>query len=451
MPMKVFHNNTFPCTTFLLIFFLASCGGDHGDDNHTELTHQNDSHAPKSQENLLSMLEETHSPHGEFKLPRALTKDENKTHDSAVRSGSSSANELEAVFQVENPPVAGEPAHGAKSSDQDQLTTTTAKHTEPAKVAPASSEQDLEDLLPKLNVSKLAYEEQIDTLKKMVEQRDATIKTIKIINQQLRKELDRQMGTRSEVKANLPINGEMQVLRDDLTNLKNTFTLKVKELDELREYNKDLLKRLDNLAPSPSIGTNLRPPLEVNTTKKSRIANVDDTLDKTLLDLPAVRRNSKNKASTDSPRTGSLDFDAVVTAVNGKIKEAFYTEFFVTNSDLREILENSGIRLSNFKDIISHAELWAKSRKYPFRYPDLQKKIREALLDSIDDEKTPGRRIRTDIDGNSGEISGLSAGNYYIIGTASLGQVGVTWSVPIKVRAGRNKVSLTIANASWSL
>ena len=153
-----------------------------------------------------------------------------------------------------------------------------------------------------------------------------------------------------------------------------------------------------------------------------------------------------------SPPAGSLDFDAGVTAANGKIKEAFYTEFFIAKSDLREILENAGINLdTKYKNISSHAELWAQSRKYPFRYPDLQKDIRKALLDSIDDEKNPGRRIRTDIDGNSGEIRSLAAGNYYIIGTASLGQVGVTWSVPVKVKSGRNKVSLTIANASWSL
>jgi len=32
-----------------------------------------------------------------------------------------------------------------------------------------------------------------------------------------------------------------------------------------------------------------------------------------------------------------------------------------------------------------------------------------------------------------------------------LGKVGVTWDVPVVLRTGSNKLSLTLANASWSL
>ena len=454
-PMKIFDDTPFSFTTFLLIFFLASCGDDHAGDNHSGSSHDSDSHAPKSQENLLTMLEETDSPHGETNVHAPIA-NKHETAESVGRAASSSAKDLEALLGS-NPPVPGEPAHGAKSSDHGQLVepTVSATHPEITEIFSTSTDEDLEDLLSKLNNSKLALEEQIDTLKKMVEQRDNTINSLKLINQKLRDELNRLRKTNPGTSGSLPINGEIQVLRDELLKLKNTFTLKVKELDELRLYNKELLGRLDNLDPATKRNLASPPPANVNPTREStNVVTPDHSLDKLLPNLPVVAPlRSSGKEFTGSLEKGSLDFDAVVTAANGKIKEAFYTEFFIAKSDLREILENAGINLDNpkYKNIENHAKLWAQSRKYPFRYPDLQKDIRKALLDSIDDEKNPGRRIRTDIDGNSGEIRSLDAGNYYIIGTASLGQVGVTWSVPVKVKSGRNKVSLTIANASWSL
>jgi hypothetical protein len=453
--MKIFDNNPFSCTTFLLIFSLASCGDDHAGDNHSGSGHESDSHSPKSQENLLTMLEETDSPHGETSV-RAPIANKLETAESADHGASSSANDLEALLGG-NPPVAGEPAHGAESSDHGQLDepTISATHSEATEDFSTSPDQDLEDLLSKLNNSKIVFEGQMDILKKMVEKRDETINSFKLINQQLRNELNRLRKTSPGASGNLPINGEIQLLRDDLLRLKNTFTLKVKELDELREYNKELLNRLDNLEPVAKRTWASPPTANVNPTREStNVVTPDHSLEKLLPDLPVVAPlRSSGKKFTGSLKTGSLDFDAVVTAANGKIKEAFYTEFFIAKSDLREILENASINLDNpeYKNISSHAELWAQSRKYPFRYPDLQKDIRKALLDSIDDEKSPGRRLRTDIDGNSGEIRSLAADSYYIIGTASLGQVGVTWSVPVKVKSGRNKVSLTIANASWSL
>jgi len=54
------------------------------------------------------------------------------------------------------------------------------------------------------------------------------------------------------------------------------------------------------------------------------------------------------------------------------------------------------------------------------------------------------------VDG-SAMIDGLPAGKYFVIGTASLGKVGVTWSVPVSLNTGNNKISLTLANCSWSL
>ena len=96
-PMKIFDKTPFSFTTFLLIFFLASCGDDHAGDNHSDSGHDSDSHAPKSQENLLTMLEETDSPHGETSVHAPIA-NKHETAESANHGASSSANDLEALL-----------------------------------------------------------------------------------------------------------------------------------------------------------------------------------------------------------------------------------------------------------------------------------------------------------------------------------------------------------------
>ena len=50
--------------------------------------------------------------------------------------------------------------------------------------------------------------------------------------------------------------------------------------------------------------------------------------------------------------------------------------------------------------------------------------------------------VRTDINGYA-SVSKLSIGDYFVVGTASLGKVGVTWNVPVKLKDDSNKISLT--------
>jgi len=148
--------------------------------------------------------------------------------------------------------------------------------------------------------------------------------------------------------------------------------------------------------------------------------------------------------------SGRLEFQAAVTEASGKTREAFYTEFFITKNHLDDILKGADLKLADYEGIGSYAELWARVRKNEYRYPGLQRRIREALLAAVDTDQ--GRRIRTDIDGTSPIIKELSAGSYFIIGTAPLGQVGVTWSLPLAIEASSDKrVALTLNNSSWSL
>ena len=44
---------------------------------------------------------------------------------------------------------------------------------------------------------------------------------------------------------------------------------------------------------------------------------------------------------------------------------------------------NSEIQLNDYPKIDSYSELWARSRKNPFLYPGVQKKIRTTLLNEV--------------------------------------------------------------------
>ena len=142
-----------------------------------------------------------------------------------------------------------------------------------------------------------------------------------------------------------------------------------------------------------------------------------------------------------------LSFDAVVTLQNGKSKEAFYTEFFLLDRNFGQILQDGSIFLSDYSSVSSFEELWAQSRKTPFMFPGLNKKIRSLLQTEVSEGR--GYRVRTDLDG-AASLENLPARSFNLVGTASLGIVGVTWNLSVRLLGGANKLSLTLANAAWS-
>ena len=145
--------------------------------------------------------------------------------------------------------------------------------------------------------------------------------------------------------------------------------------------------------------------------------------------------------------TCQLSFDAVVTLQNGKSKEAFYTEFFLLDRNFGQILQDGSIFLSDYSSVSSFEELWAQSRKTPFMFPGLNKKIRSLLQTEVSEGR--GYRVRTDLDG-AASLENLPARSFNLVGTASLGIVGVTWNLSVRLLSGANKLSLTLANAAWS-
>ena len=259
--------------------------------------------------------------------------------------------------------------------------------------------------------------------------KDATIASLKELNNGLLEEIRRlrEYSTSQTVKeTTTPGNPLASSEVNQLGNLQGQLQIQKIQIDELQSQNENLERKVLKLTTNPYSKVKLSTPASMIESKPSQEVE------------PIV-----------SDRLGAeLNFDAVVTSINGKNKEAFYTEFFILRDDLESLLYKSGIELSDYPKIDSYSELWARSRKNPFLYPNIQKKIRTILLNEVNIAK--GKRIRTDIDG-AGTIPELNIGEYYVIGSAALGKIGVTWNVPINITSGLNKLSLTLANSSWSL
>jgi len=300
-----------------------------------------------------------------------------------------------------------------------------------------SPKTDAELALLNLEESTIEHQKSIEELRKINANKDTTIASLSSINDELLSEIRRLKGLPPrEAKEPSPLISEVVPKEEAITgfhaeisNLKNSLLLKSNEIKDLRFRNDSLEARISSLE---------------NTPKKNVILADPDFSSKDT--IPSAR--NINLSDVGRPGTCTLDFDAVVTSYNGKSKEAFYTEFFVVKENLSTILANGGVSLKDFSSVESYSELWARARKNSFLYPNLQKKIRSLLIAEVDNGR--GKRVRTDING-SAIVPEIVKGNYFIIGTAALGKVGVTWNLPVNLNQGLNRVSLTLANASWSM
>ena len=296
--------------------------------------------------------------------------------------------------------------------------------------APSMKQEENNSYLSSVSVLNVFDEASVNALNKSENEnaaKDATIASLKELNQELLEEIKFLREFQSSK------------LQDDLAE-KNSFGLSSTE-----EQNKDLENKL--LIQQNRIDQLLRD----NQNLESRVlALTQNPYSKIKLSNPINRVTSTEVSSISSidKRSATLQFDAVVTSINGKNNEAFYTEFFILTKDLESLLINSEIQLTDYPKIDSYSELWARSRKNPFLYPGVQKKIRTLLLNEVN--LGSGKRIRSDIDG-AGVVDEISVGSYFVIGSAALGRIGVTWNAPINISPGINKLSLTLANSSWSL
>ena len=315
---------------------------------------------------------------------------------------------------------------------------------EPSVSKSISSDHEAEKALSDLEEGTISHQKSIDELRKINNRKDRTIASLTKLNQELVAEISRLKGNGTEdpvsdSKADESPSDKLFGLRSEIKNLRGNLLMKSKEIQDLRMRNDSLEERISVLELNPSkklSGSGLSP-------RQQDLSQVVSSLNPVVPSEDTVNTVKETKLFVGGC---NLQFDAVVTALNGKNKEAFYTEFFIIDEDVESVLRKGGIELSSGID--SYAELWARSRKNSFLFPNVQKNIRSLFLKLV--ENGQGQRVRTDING-AATLENLPSGKFFLVGTASLGKVGVTWDVPIVLQKGTNKLSLTLANASWSL
>jgi hypothetical protein len=262
--------------------------------------------------------------------------------------------------------------------------------------------------------------------KEQLVNKDETIESISRLNQELLAEITRlKKSKKRDVATPVPTNSDNA---EELENIRAKLIKKTEEINFLKVKNSNLEERISKLENLPS-QISLQEPVQ-NPPHQSSVKNFHDNKPITKVKPVALC---------------SLDFDAVVTLQSGKNREALYTEFFLLDQSLFDLL-NQEIDISKYSGISSFEELWAQSRKSPYRFPGIYKQIRNRFLSQT--SSGHGYRARTDLNG-SGNFRNVRPGLYFLVGTASLGTVGVTWNVPVYLRDGTNKTSLTLSNASW--
>ena len=125
----------------------------------------------------------------------------------------------------------------------------------------------------------------------------------------------------------------MEILLANSLHL-NSLILKSAEIKDLRMRNDSLEKRISSLETTPNTTFALRKP-SFSPTKSENTSS----------------RTSNSRLSPDF--TCKLNFDAVVTSLNGKNKEAFYTEFFILEESLDSIMRETDIEITTYPSITS--------------------------------------------------------------------------------------------------
>ena len=278
----------------------------------------------------------------------------------------------------------------------------------------------------------------LDELNKLIARKDQTIASLTRLNEELIVEIQRLRSTEhSFIQRSQPLissskpDNQLYKLQEEIALLKSSLLQKSQEIDGLRLQSDQFQTGIDSL--KPRVNTSF---YNGNTLRTSA-QNYDEI---------SIRPESYQNPSSNGMEKCSLEFDAVVTLLNGKSKEVFYTEFFLVSKGFPDILYDESIFLKDYPQVSSFEELWALSRKSPFVYPGIYKRIRNALLKEV--EQGRGHRVRTDIDGFA-EFKNVSLGTFYLLGTAPVGKDGAVWNVPVRLRLGANKTSLTLANANW--
>jgi chromosome segregation protein len=309
-----------------------------------------------------------------------------------------------------------------------------------ATLSSVPGKDQLEDRIKDLNQRNLALTVELDQERIIIDDLKNELSDARSIRQEV---LER--GKASKLKADL--------LNEELGDAKNRIQSLEKALVAAREAirvlqgggNRGSMIQVSN--PS-NFSTNLnsiveRPrsssPTSFGNTRRSELPEYTPTRPRDILPRSSAPLSVKN----DEGGSANLQIQAKVQFLDNKIRPAGFTEFFLVDRDLSEILSEEGIKPPAQQGILSHAEYWARSVQRGYQFPGVAAKIRNALA------RSSLRRIKTNSLG-VGNVDALADGQYYIIGASTLGQVGVVWSKPVNLNNGDNILNLDLKDAAWA-
>ncbi len=309
-----------------------------------------------------------------------------------------------------------------------------------ATLSSVPGKDQLEDRIKDLNQRNLALTVELDQERIIIDDLKNELADARSIRQEV---LER--GKASKLKVDL--------LNEELGDAKNRIQSLEKALVAAREAirvlqgggNRGSMIQVSN--PS-NFSTNLdsimdRPrsssSISYGNTRRTELPEYSPTRPRDILPRSSAPVSIKNEEGGSA----NLQIQAKVQFLDNKIRPAGFTEFFLVDRDLSEILSEEGIKPPTQQGILSHAEYWARSVQRGYQFPGVAAKIRNALA------RSSLRRIKTNSLG-VGNVDALADGQYYIVGASTLGQVGVVWSKPVNLNNGDNILNLDLKDAAWA-
>ena len=249
-----------------------------------------------------------------------------------------------------------------------------------------SSDYEAEKLLD-LEEGTISHQKSIDELRKINNRKDRTIASLTKLNQELVAEISRLKGKEdpvSDSKADESPSVKLIGLRAEIKNLRGNLLIKSKEIQDLRMRNDSLEERISVLEINPSKSFLARFVAQAGRSFSSRLLN------------SVVPSDDSDKETKLFAGGCNLQFDAVVTALNGK-QGSFLHRILHYRRRCRICSKkgrNRAFRISRDRFVCG---VVGSFQKKLVLFPNVQKNIRSLLLKLV--ENGQGQRVRTDING----------------------------------------------------
>ena len=223
--------------------------------------------------------------------------------------------------------------------------------------------------LEALNQKNMTYQLQLDQERIIIDELKGQLADARNIKQEV---LER--GKSSRLKIDL-LNDELGDARNRINSLENAL-LSAREAIRVLQSGGSSSSQIQVSSPktlpggriSPNYSSSF-PTYSIGSDRRSGLSNSSlalGTLEEVFFPEPEFTPGAvRNVESGDA----SLKLQAMVQFLNNKNRPAGFTEFFLVDRDLSEIMSDDGIAIPSSQGISSHAEYWARSvqRGYRFR------------------------------------------------------------------------------------